>query len=55
MPASTNLDIQAYVEKSYELAGNTDPKGRRYWVRTAANAPDPLTVLAQMDKALGLA
>lgn len=48
-------EIENYVAKSYQAAGNTDTRGQRYWVRTAGAASDPFVVFAEMDHALGLA
>jgi hypothetical protein len=51
----TVTEIENYVAKSYQAAGNTDMRGMRYWVRTAGRAADPWGVFTDMDKALGLA
>ena len=50
----TLTEIETYVGKSYEAAGNTDKRGQRYWVRTAGGSDKPFGVFAEMDKALGL-
>lgn len=50
----TLTEIENYVVKSYQAAGNTDTRGQRYWVRTAGAASDPFAIFEIMDKALGL-
>ena len=56
MPATVSLtDCQNYVDRSYDLANVPDPRGRRYWTRVAAEAGEPVKVLGEMDRQLGLA
>lgn len=50
----TLTEIENYVAKSYQAAGNADPGGQRYWVRTAGASNTPFAVFMEMDKALKL-